>query len=126
MGPYVPPVEVWLPAQRGKGLEIEGHFVRRGGQMLMEMTFVNKALQYMSDFAIQFNKNSFGLSPAQPLQIQSPLAPAARASGTLILNSMGAVMKMEPLLTLQVSWDRAVLSYMCVRSAFSLRSTSFE
>ena len=58
---HKPPVccvmQEWLAAARGKGLEIMGTFVRRGGQIYADMTFNNKAMQMMSDFAIQFNKN---------------------------------------------------------------------
>ena len=35
----------------------------------MDMTFSNKAMQPLSGFGIQFNKNSFGLAPAQPLNV---------------------------------------------------------
>lgn len=49
--------QIWLPAVKAKGLEISGTFSRRQGQMYMDMTFTNKALQHMTDFAIQFNKN---------------------------------------------------------------------
>lgn len=56
---YVPPQEVWLPAQKGKGLEITGTFARKNNQINMELTFTNKAMQPMSGFAIQFNKNRF-------------------------------------------------------------------
>ncbi len=51
------PVKEWLPAVKAKGLEISGTFSRRQGQMYMDMSFTNKALQHMTDFAIQFNKN---------------------------------------------------------------------
>lgn len=49
--------QVWLPAVKAKGLEISGTFSRRQGHMYMDMTFTNKALQHMTDFAVQFNKN---------------------------------------------------------------------
>jgi len=52
-------VQVWLPAAKGKGLEISGTFSRKNGQVLMELTLTNRALQPMSGFAIQFNKNRF-------------------------------------------------------------------
>ena len=39
------------------GLEIWGTFSRQNGQPRMEMTFTNKAMQAMSGFAIQLNKN---------------------------------------------------------------------
>ena len=38
-----------------------GTFSRRQGQIYMDMTFSNKAMQAMGDFAIQFNKNRYGL-----------------------------------------------------------------
>jgi len=50
-------LKVWLPAVKAKGLEISGTFSRRQGHMYMDMNFTNKALQHMTDFAIQFNKN---------------------------------------------------------------------
>ena len=48
---------MWLPAAKGKGLEISGTMARRQGQIYMDMTFTNKAMQQMSNFAIQLNKN---------------------------------------------------------------------
>lgn len=100
---YSPPKQVWLPAVRGKGLEINGTFSRRNGQIYMDMTFSNKAMQAMGGFAIQFNKNSFGLAPAQPLQVPTPLQPNSNADVSLPLNTLGQVQKMDPLTTLQVA-----------------------
>nr|KAG5694283.1 hypothetical protein BaRGS_032001 [Batillaria attramentaria] len=105
---YVPPAEVWLPAAKGKGLEIHGTFARRNGQIFMELTFTNKAMQPMQGFAIQFNKNSFGLTPASPLQVQSPLIPNSTASTSLQLNTTGQVQKMDPLLMLQVAVKNSI------------------
>ncbi|XP_076450211.1 AP-2 complex subunit beta-like [Babylonia areolata] len=95
--------EVWLPADEGKDLEITGTFARRNGQIFMELTFMNKATQPMSGFDIQFSKNSFGLMPATPLQMQSPLLPNSSASTSLQLSTTGQVEKMEPLLMLKVA-----------------------
>ncbi len=39
------PKILWLPAEKGKGLEIQGTFSRRGGQVFMDMTITNKAMQ---------------------------------------------------------------------------------
>ncbi|XP_041347409.1 AP-1 complex subunit beta-1-like [Gigantopelta aegis] len=100
---YVPPQEVWLPAAKGKGLEITGTFARRNGRIYMELTFMNKAMQAMAGFAIQFNKNSFGMQQAQPIDIPSPLTPNGTASTSLLLNTQGAVQKMDPLLSLQIA-----------------------
>ena len=100
---YSPPKEVWLPPARAKGLEVRGTFCRRGGNIYMDVTITNKALQAMSDFAVQFNKNSFGLSPAQPLKIQSPLLPNQHADSQMALSTGGPVQKMDPLNNLQVA-----------------------
>ena len=54
----MPPQE-WLSASRGKGMEVTGNFVRRGGQIYADITFSNKAMQGMGNFAIQFNKNRY-------------------------------------------------------------------
>uniref|UniRef100_A0A4W6GAW6 AP complex subunit beta n=1 Tax=Lates calcarifer TaxID=8187 RepID=A0A4W6GAW6_LATCA len=103
MGAYSPPKTVWLPAMKAKGLEISGTFARRAGVIQMEMTLTNKAMSVMTDFAIQFNRNSFGLAPAGPLQVLTPLSPNQSIEVTLPLNTVGPVMKMEPLNNLQVA-----------------------
>ncbi|XP_058014452.1 AP-1 complex subunit beta-1 isoform X1 [Ahaetulla prasina] len=102
-GSHVAPKTVWLPAVKAKGLEISGTFSRRAGSLSMDLTLSNKALQVMSDFAIQFNRNSFGLAPAAPLQVHTPLAPNQNVEISLPLNTVGSVMKMDPLNNLQVA-----------------------
>uniref|UniRef100_A0A1I8GR23 AP complex subunit beta n=1 Tax=Macrostomum lignano TaxID=282301 RepID=A0A1I8GR23_9PLAT len=101
-GGFDPPMETWLPAQKGKGLQIEGRFLRRGPQLSMELRLRNNAMQQLNGFAVQFNKNSFGLAPAQPLAM-NPLAPQQSVTTLLPLNTKGPVQKMDPLLTLQVA-----------------------
>ncbi|NWZ33662.1 AP1B1 protein, partial [Brachypodius atriceps] len=95
--------QVWLPAMKAKGLEISGTFSRQVGSISMDLVLTNKALQVMSDFAIQFNRNSFGLAPAAPLQVHAPLAPNQSVEISLPLNTVGSVMKMDPLNNLQVA-----------------------
>ncbi|XP_029366904.1 AP-1 complex subunit beta-1 isoform X4 [Echeneis naucrates] len=90
MGAYSPPKTV-------------STFARRSGVVQMEMTLTNKAMSVMTDFAIQFNRNSFGLAPAGPLQVLTPLSPNQSIEVTLPLNTVGPVMKMEPLNNLQVA-----------------------
>uniref|UniRef100_A0A3P8Y6Q5 AP complex subunit beta n=1 Tax=Esox lucius TaxID=8010 RepID=A0A3P8Y6Q5_ESOLU len=107
-GGYVAPKTVWLPAVKAKGLEISGTFSRRQGQMYMDMTFTNKALQHMTDFAIQFNKNSFGVIPTTPLPIHTPLMPSQSIDVSLPLNTIGPVMKMDPLNNLQVAVKNSI------------------
>uniref|UniRef100_A0A8C4QHQ4 AP complex subunit beta n=1 Tax=Eptatretus burgeri TaxID=7764 RepID=A0A8C4QHQ4_EPTBU len=102
-GTYVPPKSVWLPAVKAKGLDIQGTFARRQSQICLELLLSNKALQAMADFAIQFNKNSFGLVPASPLQVHAPLMPNQSIEFSIPLNTLGPVMKMDPLNNLQVA-----------------------
>ncbi|XP_064209548.1 AP-1 complex subunit beta-1 isoform X1 [Anguilla rostrata] len=102
-GAYVVPKSVWLPAMKAKGLEISGTFARRAGVLQMELSLTNKAMSIMSDFAIQFNRNSFGLAPAGPLQVLTPLSPNQTIEVSLPLSTVGPVMKMEPLTNLQVA-----------------------
>merc|ERR1712173_383432 len=66
------------------------------------MGFSNKAMQPLSGFGIQFNKNSFGLAPAQPLNVPT-IPPNQSVDVSLPLNTSGAVQKMEPLTNLQVA-----------------------
>ncbi|XP_049279640.1 AP-1 complex subunit beta-1 isoform X1 [Anopheles funestus] len=96
------PKITWLPADKGKGLEIQGTFSRRAGQVYMDMTFTNKAMQAMTGFAIQLNKNSFGLVPSAPLQV-APLQPSQSVETSLSLGTTGPVQRMEPLNNLQVA-----------------------
>lgn len=101
VGLQIPKI-VWLPAEKGKGLEIQGSFSRRNGEVFMDMKFTNKAMQPMSGFAIQLNKNSFGLVPGQPLQV-APLPPNQTTEASLTLATHGPVQRMEPLNNLQVA-----------------------
>ncbi|XP_037068019.1 AP-1 complex subunit beta-1-like [Pollicipes pollicipes] len=100
---YMPPKQVWLPAAKGKGLEVAGAFCRRGGRVSMEMTLYNRAMQPMSGFALQMNKNSFGLVPAQALQVPMPVQPNQSTDVSLPLDNNGPVQRMEPITNLQVA-----------------------
>lgn len=97
------PKEVWLPANKGKGLQIEGTFSRRQGAIYMDMTFTNRAMQAMSEFAIQLNRNSFGLMPAAALQIPYPINANQSVQSSLALSTNVAVQRLDPLNMLQVA-----------------------
>lgn len=99
---FVPPKQQWLPAQKGKGMEVTGTFARRNGIINMDMDFANRALTPLSGFAIQLNKNSFGLACATQLQI-ALLQPNQSIAASLPLNTSGQIMKMSPINTLQVA-----------------------
>lgn len=105
---YSVPKQVWLPANRGKGMEIHGTFNRRNGIITMDMTIHNKAMQPITNFAIQLNKNSFGISPAAPLNVPAPLAPNQSVDASLTLSISGPVQRMDPLTNLQVAIKNSV------------------
>uniref|UniRef100_A0A5S6Q4W4 AP-1 complex subunit beta-1 n=1 Tax=Trichuris muris TaxID=70415 RepID=A0A5S6Q4W4_TRIMR len=100
---YVAPKQVWLPANKGKGLELSGTFLRASQAVFMDLTITNRAMQPMSGFAIQFNKNSFGLTPAEPLDVRLPVQPGHNYDVRLKLATTGPVQKMDNLLELQVT-----------------------
>lgn len=56
----------------------------------------------MSNFAIQFNKNSFGIAPTIPLNVGA-VQPGQSLEASLNLNTNGPVQRMDPLTTLQVA-----------------------
>lgn len=97
------PKQTWLEATSGKGLEVRGTFARRNGQLFMDMTLSNKAMGAMTGFAVQFNKNSFGIIPAQPLNVPLPLQPSYPQDISLPLTIGGPVNKMTPLTNVQVA-----------------------
>lgn len=68
----------------------------------MDFTITNKAMQPMAGFAIQLNKNSFGVAPAGALQVVTPLPPGQTHETSVPLNTNGVVQRMEPLNNLQV------------------------
>ncbi|GBP00598.1 hypothetical protein EVAR_76887_1 [Eumeta japonica] len=99
---FLPPKQCWLPADKGKGLEIWGTFSRQAGSPRLEMTFTNKAMQAMTGFAIQLNKNSFGVTPVGGLSV-GVLQPGQSVDAPLVLATTGLVQRMEPLNNLQVA-----------------------
>lgn len=61
---YTPAKACWLPAEKGKGLEIWGTFSRRNGQISMDLTFTNKAMQVILKihyFIYCSSKNNYDL-----------------------------------------------------------------
>ena len=66
------------------------------------MTLSNKAMQPMNGFGIQLNKNSFGLLPAQQLNVPQ-IPPNQSVDISLPLNNTGPVARMDPLTNLQVA-----------------------
>ena len=99
---FVPPKQNWLSAQKGKGLEINGTFARRNGAINIDLDLINKALQPIMGFAIQLNKNSFGLNVPNALQIPV-LQPGTSSPVSLMLSTNGPVLKTNPINNLQIA-----------------------
>jgi len=68
------PKVVILPAEKGDGMELSAAFVKDNGRMYMELTCTNRGAVPLSDFAMQYNKNAYGLTPecAPALGVVSP------------------------------------------------------
>ena len=64
-----PPLPVLLPTSAGQGLQISAQLTRRDGQVFYSLLFENNSQSTLDGFMIQFNKNSFGLAAAGPLQV---------------------------------------------------------
>jgi AP-1 complex subunit beta-1 len=63
---------VLVTAEKGKGLVVEGAFNRRQGSIYFDLTLRNTTAAALGNFAIQFNKNSFGVAvPTDRLPISS-------------------------------------------------------
>ncbi|KAK6947812.1 Clathrin/coatomer adaptor, adaptin-like, N-terminal [Dillenia turbinata] len=80
--PTGPPLPVLLPASTGQGLQISAQLTRRDGQIFYSLLFENNSQITLDGFMIQFNKNTFGLAAAGPLQVPQ-LQPGA-SSRTLL------------------------------------------
>lgn len=85
----------------------------------MDLTLCNKAMQPISGFAIQLNKNSFGVTPAAPLNVAAPLAPNQSIDVSLSLSTNGPVQRMDPLTNLQVSFCPGAYTSFTYVSVFS-------
>ncbi|KAJ2029034.1 AP-1 complex subunit beta-1 [Coemansia sp. S610] len=100
--PYVPSQKVLLDAAQTQGLEILGTFARRNGSIQMEMSFVNKSGMSIGDFAIQFNKNTYGITPSGSLNAGTVM-PMSSVEVGLPLVTGGPTMEMQPLTNIQIA-----------------------
>jgi len=91
--PAVPQNKITLDAARGEGMQIRSAFVKEGGVIKMQVTIENNTMAPLSAFAIQFNKNSFGLVPESPAAfgacLPQQIAPGASGSGSMTVLSNG-------------------------------------
>ncbi|KAG1359685.1 beta-adaptin-like protein C [Cocos nucifera] len=100
--PSGPPLPVLLPSSTGQGLQISAQLMQRDGQIFYSLLFENKSQAVLDGFMIQFNKNTFGLAAAGPLQVP-PLQPGASASTLLPMVLFQNVSPGPPTSLLQVA-----------------------
>mmetsp|Transcript_2691 Transcript_2691/g.8130 ORF Transcript_2691/g.8130 Transcript_2691/m.8130 type:complete len:253 (+) Transcript_2691:293-1051(+) len=72
-----------LSAEKGKGLQVSGTVRAIEEDLYFELAVENKLTTALTGFAIQFNKNAFGIAPATPLRVSEPLQPGS--SDTILL-----------------------------------------
>lgn len=77
-----------LDAEKGRGMEVHGLFARRDKQVFFDLTFINRGAAPLSQFAIQFNKNNFGITAPQQIPIAS-LAPGQSADTSIPITMQG-------------------------------------
>eukprot|EP00038_Savillea_parva_P005228 m.150058 g.150058 ORF g.150058 m.150058 type:complete len:632 (-) comp11679_c2_seq2:1760-3655(-) len=122
---YKKPVATWVTAAAGNGLEITGTFGRANGNPVMEMTFKNTTGTALSDFAVQFDANSFKLINAAPLTV-GPIAPGASAQVNMPLHTGGQLGRRDPLNKLNIAFKAtglAGITYMSLEVPYNVLLT---
>lgn len=97
------PKQTVFTAANSKGLEVQAAFVRKQGQIHLMLSLHNKALTAMTDFGLQFNKNSFALVPGAPLTLPHPLPANQSHDISIPLLHAGQTQKSNPVNLLQVA-----------------------
>ncbi|XP_040990214.1 beta-adaptin-like protein C [Juglans microcarpa x Juglans regia] len=112
VAPSGPPLPVLLPASSGQGLQICAQLTRQDGQIFYSLLFENGSQIPLDGFMIQFNKNTFGLAAAGPLQV--PLLQPGASARTLLPMVMFQNMSQGPpssLLQVAVKNNQQPVSY---------------
>eukprot|EP01135_Chromosphaera_perkinsii_P001441 Nk52_evm9s169 gene=Nk52_evmTU9s169 len=107
-GAYSAPPQEWLSAEKGKGCEVQGTFSRRDGAAYMDLVITNRGMQPVTGFAMQFNRNSFGLAPDGGMNVPEPLQPNQTARISQRLSTTGGVQKANPINMLQIAVKNSV------------------
>ncbi|KAJ3013563.1 hypothetical protein HKX48_005673 [Thoreauomyces humboldtii] len=98
-----PPKTSLLTSANAQGLDLQGAFSKRHGQLTLELNFANRSSTPMTGFAIQFNLNSHGIVPASALQVPEPLAPGQSIDVHLPLSTSGQVQATNPSSLIQIA-----------------------
>jgi len=100
--PAAPPAnaaKVVLPADRGEGMQVRSLFISKNGSIFQQVTIENHGQQPLSGFALQYNKNSYGLVPASPAAlgqvIPGPVMPGQSATGNMPVVCNGPMADMK-------------------------------
>ncbi|XP_068659532.1 beta-adaptin-like protein C [Aristolochia californica] len=96
------PLPILLPASTGQGLQISAQLTWRDGQIFYSMLFENFSQVPLDGFMIQFNKNTFGLAAAGPLQVPQ-LLPGSSVRTLLPMVMSQNVLAGPPTTLLQVA-----------------------
>jgi len=96
-----------LAAGQGNGLRLDAQFYRKNGKVVLDMCFTNESSPLpLSKFAIQFNKNTFALAPANAnINLMDSLIQGSSEEFSLpiIVNPKFANKGAPPSLTIQVA-----------------------
>jgi len=86
-------LKVVLPADRGEGMQIRNSFVKKDGRLFQHITIENNSAAPLSGFAIQYNKNSFGVAPETPnalgAVLPAQIMPGQSATGLVPIVATG-------------------------------------
>ncbi|OLY83921.1 Beta-adaptin-like protein C, partial [Smittium mucronatum] len=95
-----------LDSRQTNGLDIYGVFERVGDKVMFVLSLTNNSVINLSDFAIQFNLNTFGLVPKYQLPIPNNLilqTQTVSAGIELIVNDQTMIKHSSPINSLQIA-----------------------
>lgn len=80
-------------------MQVRSQFVNQNGSIFQQVMIENLGQQPLSGFALQYNKNSFGLVPASPAAlgqvIPGPIMPGQSATGMMPVVTNGPMADMK-------------------------------
>ena len=103
-----------LSADKNEGVAIHANLKRTKGSFALQFEFVNNSSsQSAAEYAVQFNKNSFGFIPlSSTLSLGSPVAPGTVRSASLPVNvSTDHIVAGRPTLDLPVALKNSKIQF---------------
>lgn len=80
---------------RSVGFGVDAALVREGDKLQLQMTFINASMASLAGFAIQINKNAFGIALAAGMEARD-LAPGTRCDVSVLLQAGQATSTTAP------------------------------